>query len=100
MPVERSSGSAPRLDDGQRHVIPVHRVFEFPAKTASGLTGPTDRARISFASRAIISRSDLVPIVFAPRLSFCTSPQTLVTVPFFSYADEAGSTTSARVPFR
>ena len=29
-------------------------------------------------------------MVFAPRLSFCTSPVTLVTVPFFSYAESSG----------
>ncbi len=40
--------------------------------------------RISLASGAMISKSDLGPIVLGPRVTFCTSPQTFVTVPFFS----------------
>ena len=43
----------------------------------------------------MISRSGLAPMVFTARLKRCTSPVTLVTVPFFSYAHAAGSTTSA-----
>ena len=43
----------------------------------------------------MISRSVLVPITFTACFSFCTSPQTLVTVPIFSYAEAAGRTRSA-----
>ena len=39
---------------------------------------------ISRDSSTRISRSDLVPITCTPAFNFCTSPHTLVTVPFFS----------------
>ncbi len=63
----------------------------FRYKPCPAATDPSCGASpISFAIRPMISRSGLVPSVAIARFSRCTSPQTLVTVPFFSYALPAG----------